>query len=67
MPEGRLIDFNEEFVRYHRFRDREECSRTIADCPRYLDAYFQDGTPAACRRCGPCPALSGEKRHPMFS
>jgi PAS domain S-box-containing protein len=30
--EGRLTDFNDEFVRYHRFKDRSECSRSIADC-----------------------------------
>ena len=58
--EGRLIDFNEEFVRYHRFKDREECSRTIADCPRYLDAYFQDGTPAPPKMWAMARALRGE-------
>ena len=58
--EGLLIDFNEAFVRYHRFRDREECSRTIADCPRYLDAYFQDGTPAPPERWAMARALQGE-------
>ena len=56
--EGRLLDFNEGFVRYHRFRDREECSRTIADCPRYLDAYFQDGAPAPPEMWA-MPPLSG--------
>ena len=58
--EGRLIDFNEGFVRYHRFKDREECSRTIADCPRYLDAYFQDGTPAPPEMWAMARALRGE-------
>ena len=58
--EGRLIDFNEGFVRYHRFKDREECSRTIADCPRYLDAYFQDGTPAPPEMWAMPRALRGE-------
>ena len=58
--EGRLLDFNEGFVRYHRFRDREECSRTIADCPRYLDAYFQDGTPAPPEMWAMPRALRGE-------
>jgi PAS domain S-box-containing protein len=58
--EGRLIDFNEGFVRYHRFKDREECSRTIADCPRYLDAYFQDGTPAPPQMWAMARALRGE-------
>ena len=58
--EGRLIDFNEEFVRYHRFKDRKECSGTIADCPRYLDAYFQDGTPAPPEMWAMPRALRGE-------
>ena len=58
--EGRLIDFNDGFVRYHRFKNREECSRTIADCPRYLDAYFQDGTPAPLEMWAMSRALRGE-------
>ncbi|HTZ39098.1 MAG TPA: ATP-binding protein, partial [Syntrophales bacterium] len=58
--EGRLIDFNEGFVRYHRFKDREECSRTIADCPRYLEAYFQDETPAPMEMWAMPRALRGE-------
>ena len=58
--EGRLVDFNEAFVRYHRFKDREDCSRTIAECPRYLEAYFQDGTPAPPERWAMARAIRGE-------
>ncbi len=58
--EGRLVEFNEGFVRYHRFKDREECSRTIADCPKYLEAYFQDGTPAPPEMWAMPRALRGE-------
>ena len=58
--EGRLIDFNEGFVRYHRFKNRDECSRTIADCPRYLEAHFQDGTPAPPEMWAMARALRGE-------
>ena len=58
--EGRLIDFNEAFVRYHRFKDRKECSGTISDCPRYLDAYFQDGMPAPPEMWAMPRALRGE-------
>jgi PAS domain S-box-containing protein len=58
--EGRLIDFNEEFVRYHRFKNREECSRTIADCSRYLAAYFGDGTVAPPEMWAMPRALRGE-------
>jgi PAS domain S-box-containing protein len=58
--QGRLIDFNDEFVRYHRFQNRQECSTTIADCPRYLDVYFEDGTPAPPERWAMARALRGE-------
>jgi PAS domain S-box-containing protein len=57
---GRLTDFNDEFVRYHRFKNRDECSRTIADCPKYLEAYFADGTPAPPEQWAMARALRGE-------
>ena len=58
--EGRLVDFNDEFVRYHRFRDRGECSRAISDCPKYLDVWFPDGTPAPVEQWAMPRALRGE-------
>jgi PAS domain S-box-containing protein len=58
--DGRLTDFNDEFVRYHRFRDRAECSKTVADCPDYLDAFFEDGTPAPLEMWAMPRALRGE-------
>ena len=58
--EGRLIDFNDEFVRYHRFKSREECSRTIADCPKFLDVWLEDGTPAPLEMWAMPRALRGE-------
>ena len=58
--DGRLTEFNDEFVRYHRFKDRDECSRTIEDCPKYLDAYFADGTPAPPEQWAMARALRGE-------
>jgi PAS domain S-box-containing protein len=58
--EGRLIDFNDEFVRYHRFRNRDECSRTIAACPTYIDVWLSDGTPAPLEQWAMPRALRGE-------
>jgi PAS domain S-box-containing protein len=60
--DGRLTDFNDEFIRYHRFKDRAECSKTIAECPIYLDAHFQDGTPAPAEMWALPRALRGETR-----
>ena len=58
--EGRLTDFNDEFIRFHRFKDRAECSKSIADCPKYLEAYFADGTPAPPEMWALPRALRGE-------
>jgi PAS domain S-box-containing protein len=58
--DGRLTDFNDEFVRYHRFKDKAECSKRIAECPIYLDAFFPDGTPAPLEMWAMPRALRGE-------
>jgi PAS domain S-box-containing protein len=58
--EGNIVDFNDEFVRYHRFKDKDECSRNIADCPKYLDVWFADGTLAPVERWAMARALRGE-------
>ena len=58
--EGNIVDFNDEFVRYHRFKNRDECSRNIADCPKYLDVWLADGTPAPVDQWAMARALRGE-------
>jgi PAS domain S-box-containing protein len=58
--EGQLTDFNDEFVTYHRFANRDECSKRMEDCPRYLEAFFQDGTPAPFEMWALPRALRGE-------
>ena len=58
--EGNIVDFNDEFVRYHRFKDKDECSRNIADCPKYLDVWLVDGTPAPVEQWAMARALRGE-------
>ncbi|MGA2226275.1 MAG: PAS domain S-box protein [Syntrophobacteraceae bacterium] len=58
--EGGLVNFNDGFVTYHRFRNRDECSRSIADCPIYLDAYMADGHSATPEMWAIPRALRGE-------
>jgi PAS domain S-box-containing protein len=57
---GRFVNFNDEFVRYHRFKNREACSKEIAECPNYIDAYFGDGSPAPVEMWAMSRALRGE-------
>ena len=59
--EGRLVNFNDAFGIYHRFRSKDECSRSIADCPTYLDAYMADGHPAPPEMWAIPRALRGER------
>jgi PAS domain-containing protein len=58
--EGRFTEFNDEFVRYHRFKNREECSKEIEECPNYIEAFFEDGTPAPSNMWAMPRALRGE-------
>jgi PAS domain S-box-containing protein len=58
--EGRLVNFNDAFATYHRFRSKDECSRSIADCPTYLEAYMADGHPAPPEMWAIPRALRGE-------
>jgi PAS domain S-box-containing protein len=58
--QGRFIHFNDAFVTYHRFRDRDECSKKIEDCANYLDVYFADGTSAPPDKWAMPRALRGE-------
>ncbi len=58
--DGRIVEFNDEFVRYHRFRDRTSCSRTTADCPECLEVWLEDGTPAILEQWAMPRALRGE-------
>ncbi len=58
--DGRLTDFNDEFLRYHRYRDKDECSRGVADCAQLLDVWFPDGSPAPLEQWALPRALRGE-------
>jgi PAS domain S-box-containing protein len=59
--EGRFLDFNDAFATFHRFKSREECSRTFAEYPDILDVFLPDGTPAPVDMWAVPRALRGEK------
>jgi PAS domain S-box-containing protein len=41
--EGRFIDFNDTFATFHRFRNKDECAKTLAEYPVFLDVYLPSG------------------------
>jgi PAS domain S-box-containing protein len=58
--EGRFVEFNDAFATYHRFRDKEECYKTLAEYPDYIEVYFDDGTLAPLDMWAVARALRGE-------
>lgn len=40
---GQLIEFNDAFVSFHRFRSKDECVRTFAEYSGLLDVFVTDG------------------------
>lgn len=41
--EGNFIDFNEAFATFHKFKNKEECGKTLKDYPIFLDVFQLDG------------------------
>ncbi len=58
--QGRFIDFNDAFVTFHRFRNKDECLRTLAEYPDILDVFMADGKPAPLDQWAVPRALRGE-------
>ena len=59
--QGRLIDFNDSFVTFHRFRRREECPEALAEYADLFDVFLRDGSPVPLEMRAVSRALRGEK------
>jgi PAS domain S-box-containing protein len=57
---GHFIDFNDAFATFHRFRSKDECSRTFAEYPDILDVFMSNGEPAPLYQWAVPRALRGE-------
>jgi PAS domain S-box-containing protein len=58
--EGRLIDFNEAFATFHRFKSKQECSRNFSEYPEFLEVFMENGEPAPVNQWAVPRALRGE-------
>jgi diguanylate cyclase (GGDEF)-like protein/PAS domain S-box-containing protein len=58
--EGRFIDFNEAFATFHKFRNKAECAKTMAEYHVLLDIFLPNGEPAPPHRWPVTRALGGE-------
>lgn len=58
--DGRLVQFNAAFVTYHRFREKDDCLRAIAEFSDLFDLYTEDGNLAPPEMWAVPRALRGE-------
>jgi PAS domain S-box-containing protein len=59
--EGNFIDFNEAFATFHKFKNKEECSKTFRDYPDILEVYMPNNEIAPIEMWAVPRALRGEK------
>ena len=58
--DGNFIDFNEAFATFHRFKNKEECAKTLAEYPAIIDVYMASGELAPLDMWAVPRALRGE-------
>jgi len=58
--EGNFNEFNDAFVRFHRFRNKKECARSLDEYPEIIDVFMANGEPAPLEQWAVSRALRGE-------
>lgn len=58
--DGRFIDFNEAFATFHKFKHKDECAKTLAEYPAFLEVFLPNGTLAPLEQWAVPRALRGE-------
>ena len=58
--EGRFVQFNDASATFHKFRNKEECAKTFAEYPAFLEVFMANGEPAPLEQWAVPRALRGE-------
>ncbi|HET6559250.1 MAG TPA: PAS domain S-box protein, partial [Prolixibacteraceae bacterium] len=59
--QGQLIEFNEAFATFHKFRDKEDCKALLAQYPEFIDILYTNGEPVPFDQWAIPRTLKGEK------
>jgi PAS domain S-box-containing protein len=57
---GNFIHFNEAFATFHKFKNKADCAKTLAEYPGFLDVYMDNGELAPLDMWAVPRALRGE-------
>ncbi len=58
--DGRLLDFNLAFATFHKFKTKDECAKTLAEYPAFLEVFLPNGALAPLEQWAVPRALRGE-------
>jgi PAS domain-containing protein len=58
--EGGFIDFNDAFATFHKFRNKADCAKALAEYPVFLDVFLANGERAPVEQWAVPRALRGE-------
>jgi PAS domain S-box-containing protein len=58
--QGNFIHFNQAFATFHKFKNKDECAKTFAEYPEFLDVYMGSGELAPVDLWAVPRALRGE-------
>ena len=59
--DGNFIDFNQAFATFHKFRNKDECAKTLAEYPGFLEVFMANGELAPLDQWAVPRALRGER------
>ncbi len=58
--QGRFIEFNDAFATFHKFRNKTECAKTLAEHPAFLEVFMANGELVPLDQWAVPRALRGE-------
>jgi PAS domain S-box-containing protein len=58
--EGKIIEFNDAFVTFHKFRNKEDCSQNLTDYPALFDVFSGTGVQLPLEQWPVSRAMRGE-------
>jgi PAS domain S-box-containing protein len=57
---GHFVHFNEAFATFHKFKNKEECAKSFAECQGVIDISYENGEPVPVDQWNVPRALRGE-------
>lgn len=58
--DGSFVEFNDAFATFHKFKNKDECPKSLTEYPKFLEVYSEDQVPLSVDQWLVSRALRGE-------